>query len=97
MLKGFIFALAFANFPDFSNLIRFLTGSVHVVLKDRWSRWPGREITEDYHPRFLREGFMKLEEYKRLIENPVEFVHNTILLKACPGLDTPGSSQWNET
>jgi uroporphyrinogen-III decarboxylase len=95
MLEGFIFALAFADFPDFSNLIRFLTGPVHDILKDKWSRWPGREIPENYHPQFLGGEFMKPEEYKKLIENPVEFVHSTILPRACPGLGTPGSSQWN--
>lgn len=95
MLEGFIFALAFADFPDFANLIRFLTGPVHDILKDKWSQWPGREIPETYHPQFRGGEFMHPDEYKKLIENPVEFVHNTILPRACPGLGKPGSSQWN--
>lgn len=55
MLEGFILGLAFADFPDFSNTIRFLTGPIHDILKDKWSQWPGREIKEDMHPQF-REG-----------------------------------------
>uniref|UniRef100_A0A7C2VBF9 Uroporphyrinogen decarboxylase (URO-D) domain-containing protein n=1 Tax=Ignisphaera aggregans TaxID=334771 RepID=A0A7C2VBF9_9CREN len=97
MLEGFIFALAFADFPDFSGLIRFLTGPLHDVLKDKWSRWPGREIREDMHPQFIGGEFMKPEEYKKLVENPVEFVHSTILPRTCPALGTPGTSQWNGT
>jgi len=38
---------------------------------------------------------MEPKEYKHLIENPVEFVHQVILPRACPGLGKPGSSQWN--
>uniref|UniRef100_A0A7C1NZN3 Uncharacterized protein n=1 Tax=Thermofilum pendens TaxID=2269 RepID=A0A7C1NZN3_THEPE len=50
MLKGFILALAFADFPDLSNTIRFLTGSVHDILKEKWSRWPWRGLPPNYHP-----------------------------------------------
>jgi len=95
MLEGFILGLAFADFPDFSNTIRFLTGPVHDILKDKWSQWPGREIKEDFHPQFRGGEFMKPEEYKQFIENPIEFIHGTILPRACPGLGTPGSPQWN--
>ena len=95
MLEGFILALAFADYPDFSNIIRFLTGPIHDVLRDRWTRWPGRELPPTYHPQFLGGEFMKPEEYKKFIENPIEFIHSTILPRAAPGLGLPGSLQWN--
>lgn len=95
MLEGFVFALAFSDFPDFSNTIRFLTGPVHDILKDKWSQWPGRELRVDMHPQFRGGEFMRSEEYKKLIENPVEFIHNTILPRVCPGLGAPGTPQWN--
>lgn len=95
MLEGFILGLAFADFPEFSNSIRFLTGPVHDILKDKWSQWPGREIKEDMHPQFRGGEFMKPEEYKQFIEKPIEFIHNVILPRACPGLGAPGSTQWN--
>lgn len=95
MLEGFALALAFADFPDFSNTIRFLTGPVHDILKDRWSRWPGRELREDMHPQFPGGEYMKPEEYKQFIENPVEFMHSVILPRVCEGLGKPGSAQWN--
>jgi uroporphyrinogen-III decarboxylase len=95
LLEGFVFALAFADYPDFSNTIRFLCGPVHDILKDKWSQWPGREIKEDMHPQFRGGEFMKPEEYGKFIEDPVEFIHDTILPRACPGLGEPGSSRWN--
>ncbi|MEM2213675.1 MAG: uroporphyrinogen decarboxylase family protein [Candidatus Nezhaarchaeales archaeon] len=95
MLEGFVLALAFPDFPDFSNTIRFLTGPVHDILKDKWSQWPGRELREDVHPQFRGGEFMEPKEYKKLIENPVEFLHCVILPRACPGLGAPGSPQWN--
>jgi len=94
-LEGFILALAFADFPDYSNVIRFLIGPVHDILKDKWSRWPGRELDVHHHPQFLGGEYMEPKEYKQLIENPVEFVHQVVLSRACPGLGKPGSSQWN--
>jgi len=95
MLEGFALALSFADFPEFSNTIRFLTGPVHDILKDRWSQWPGRELREDMHPQFRGGEFMEPKEYRKLIENPIEFMHNTVLPRVCPGLGTPGSSKWN--
>jgi len=94
MLEGFLLAVAFADFPDFSNIIRFLTGPVHDVMKDKWTRWPGREISPTYHPQFIGGEFMKPEEYKQFIEDPVEFIHSTILPRVAPGLGKPGTVQW---
>lgn len=95
VLEEFILALAFADYPDFSNTIRFLCGPVHDILKDKWTKWPGREIKENMHPQFIGGEFMKPEEYKKLIENPIEFIHNTVLQRACPGLGKPSSPHWN--
>jgi len=97
ILEGYALAIAFADFPDFSNLIRFLWGPVHDVLKDKWSRWPGRELDVHYHPQFIGGEFMKPEEYKHFIENPVEFMNQVILPRVSPVLADakPGSAKWN--
>lgn len=95
VLEGFILGIAFADFPDLSNTVRFLTGPVHDVLRDGWSYWPGRELKENMHPQFRGGEFMRPEEYKQLIENPVGFIHSVILPRACPGLGAPGSPQWS--
>ncbi|MEM1878262.1 MAG: uroporphyrinogen decarboxylase family protein [Desulfurococcaceae archaeon] len=97
LLEGFILAVAFSDFPDFSNLIRFISGPLHDVLRDKWSKWPGRELGEHLHPQFVGGTFMEPNEYKKLAENPVEFIHNVILPRACPGLGTPGTTHWNGT
>ncbi|MCS7110867.1 MAG: hypothetical protein NZ912_01325 [Ignisphaera sp.] len=94
-LEGFLLALAFSDFPEFSNTIRFLWGPLHDVLKDRWSRWPGRELRTDQHPQFLGGEFMNPNEYKMLIDDPIQFMFNVIIPRACPGLGAPGSPQWN--
>lgn len=95
LLEGFVLAVAFSEFPDFSNTIRFISGPLHDVLGDKWTRWPGRELRENQHPQFIGGGFMKPEEYRELVEDPVGFLHSTILPRACPGLGSPGSPRWN--
>jgi len=95
LLEGFILAAAFSDFPDFSNSIRFISGLLHDVLRDKWSRWPGRELRVDQHPQFIGGEFMKPEEYSKLVEDPVGFIHGTILQRACSGLGSPGTPQWN--
>jgi len=100
-IQGSIIAVAFSDNPIFlkstlpymgPDLIR---GPVHDVLQDKWTKWPGRELGVDYHPQFIGGEFMKPEEYKYLIEDPVEFINSTIIPRACPGLGKPGSPKWN--
>lgn len=102
-IQGSIIAVAFSENTSFlkstlpfmgPDLIR---GPVHDILQDRWTRWPGRELSVDTHPQFIGGVYMKPEEYKYLIDDPVEFINNTILPRACPGLGKPGSSYWNAT
>jgi hypothetical protein len=96
-LEGFIFSLAFADFPEISNSLRFLTGPLHDLFKDKWTKWPGRELDKDMHPQFIGGEFMKQDEYKQLIDDPVKFINEVILPRVCLGLGTPGSSKWNGT
>lgn len=97
VLNEFVLAAAFSDFPEFSSNITSITGPLHDLLKDKWTRWPGRELAEDVHPQFVGGEFMKPGEYRKLIEDPVGFLHGTILPRACLGLGSPGTPRWSGT
>jgi hypothetical protein len=100
-IQGSILAVAFSESEIFlkstlpylgPDLIR---GPIHDLLQDKWTKWPGRELGIDYHPQFVGGMFLKPEEYKYLVDDPVGFINNVILPRACPSLGKPGSPQWN--
>jgi len=95
--EGFIFAVAFNEFPDLAPAVRFLTGPMHDILGDRYTRWPGRELADHLPFQFLGGEFMKPEEYRKLAENPVEFIVNEILPRVCTKLGRPGTRQFMGT
>jgi len=96
--EGFVFSVAFSNYPDIAPAIRFLTGPMHDVLGDKYTRWPGRELSEDIGSlQFIGGEYMKPEEYKYLIENPIDFINEKILPRACLNLEKPGSQKTNAT
>lgn len=93
--EGFIFALAFSDYPDIAPAIRFWTGPMHDVIGDKYTKWPGRELPQDSILQFIGGQFMKVEEYDKLIEDPVKFINEIILPRACVNLDKPASSKAN--
>ena len=95
--EGFSMAVAFGDVPQIAPVVRFISGPMHDVLKDKWTKWPGRELPEHAPFQFIGGEFMKPEEYGKLIENPIEFMHSTILPRACENLSKPGSAQYAHT
>ncbi|MEM0100199.1 MAG: uroporphyrinogen decarboxylase family protein [Desulfurococcaceae archaeon] len=95
--EGFILSLALSEAPDVAPLVRFLSGPMHDVLKDKYTRWPGRELPSNFTFQFLGGEFMKPEEYGKLIEDPVDFVNNVVLPRACEKLGAPGTKQYSAT
>lgn len=88
-LDGRVFCMAFAEFPDLSPIVTFITGPVHDILGDRYTKFPGREIDKNATPQFVGGTFMEPEEYDALIEDPVKFIAETVLPRACKNLETP--------
>lgn len=88
-LDGRVFCMAFADTPDIAFNTTFITGPMHDVLGDKYYRYPGREIAEDASPQFIGGVFMEPSEYDALIENPVKFIAETVLPRACRNLATP--------
>lgn len=91
-LDGRIFSVAFANYPDLAAFSTFISGPMHEILGDKYYRFPGLETDEDASPQFLGGSFMEPDEYDKLIEDPVGFVLETILPRACTNLATPGQA-----
>jgi len=79
---------AFAENPDVTAAFA-MYGTIHDLLGDICTRYPGREIEENCSPQFIGGTFMQPEEYDELIEDPVGFMAQKILPKICKNLDTP--------
>ncbi|WP_281175187.1 uroporphyrinogen decarboxylase family protein [Methanogenium cariaci] len=78
--------------PDLAPSARFMQGRYHDILKDVYTKWPGRELAEDSHPQFIGKEIMTVEEYGQLTENPTEFLNRVALPRICGALsDPPGS------
>lgn len=95
--EGFIFSVAFADAPEIAPMVRFMTGPMHIILKDKYTKWPGVELREDLPFQFLGGEYMKPEEYKQLIETPLDFINSVILPRACENLAKPGSALYVKT
>lgn len=91
--EGFIFSVAFSNHPDIAPLVRFLTGPMHDILNDKYTRWPGRELPHNIPFQFIGGEFMSISEYDDLIEDPVKFIVKTVLPRTCRALEDLGSQQ----
>ncbi|KYO69863.1 uroporphyrinogen decarboxylase family protein [Thermovenabulum gondwanense] len=83
-------SFAFAEYPDVVMATgAALYGTVHDILADKCTRYPGRELDVVCSPQFIGGTFMQPEEYDQLIEDPVTFLAETILPRVCRNLETP--------
>lgn len=92
---GFIFAVAFFENPDLAPMVRYLSGPMHVALKDKYTRWPGIELSEDNIFQFIGGQFMKVEEYEKFSDDPATFINEVVLPRVCINLERPGSLKAN--
>ncbi|WP_422448852.1 uroporphyrinogen decarboxylase family protein [Thermoanaerobacterium sp. DL9XJH110] len=88
-LDGRAFSIAFAESEHIAPSTTFVTGPMHDVLGDKYYRYPGRETNENATPQFVGGTYMEPDEYDQLIEDPVKFVAETVLPRACNNLATP--------
>lgn len=82
-LAGRMFGVAFSEHQELSPFITSITGPMHDVLKDRYYRFPGRELNENASPQFIGGTFMDADEYDEFSENPVRFISEVILPRTC--------------
>ncbi len=88
-LDGRVFNVAFSDYDDLSPRVTFITGPMHDAIGDRYYKFPGNEVSENATPQFVGSSFMEPDEYDALIKDPVDFIANTILPRACRNLSTP--------
>jgi len=88
-LDGRVFSVAFSEYPDIAAWTTFISGPMHDVLGDKFYRYPGNEIDVNATPQFVGGTFMEADEYDELIENPVKFVSEKVLPRACTNFATP--------
>ncbi|WAI02175.1 uroporphyrinogen decarboxylase family protein [Methanogenium organophilum] len=79
--------------PELVPGARFLEGPYHDILKDVYTKWPGRELADDSHPQFIGKEIMKVEEYGEFSEDPSEFLNRVALPRICGALSEPGSPE----
>ncbi len=71
-------------------------GFGHDILKDKYSKQPGRELPKDRESQFtIEEPLMSEYEYDALIENPFQFLSERIVPRVYGSLSQPGSAQAN--
>ncbi|MEM2432731.1 MAG: uroporphyrinogen decarboxylase family protein [Candidatus Bathyarchaeia archaeon] len=92
-----LMTLAFMDYPDMATSLSMLTGPMHDILRDRYTKWPGRELPENSEPQFIGGKFMEAEEYNKLAENPIGFLNEVVLPRVFESLSKPGSSRANAT
>jgi len=75
----------------------WITGPMHDILRDKYTRWPGREVGPYAPPQFYASKFMEAEEYDKLIENPTEFILKVIVPRGTENLSDLGSAKYVAT
>lgn len=97
-VNGSIFGIVLSNDPEaftpFVYIVVHLTGPMHDVLGDKYTKWPGRELRENVPFQFIGGEFMKPDEYDELINNPADFIADKILPRVCTNLGKPGTPRY---
>ncbi len=91
----FVLALS-KDHPDIAPFLRFWSGPMHDILQDKYGKWPGRELPLDSHFQFTipqDEEFMSVEDYEKLIKDPIDFLNGTILPRFSKNLEKPASAK----
>ncbi|MEM2424752.1 MAG: uroporphyrinogen decarboxylase family protein [Candidatus Bathyarchaeia archaeon] len=89
---GSLLGFVFRNHPELSRLTGTITGPMHDILRDKYTRWPGREISPNAGSfQFVGGEFLKAEEYDAFIEDPSKFMVEVVIPRAHQSLEKPGS------
>jgi len=90
-------AMAMADYPEIPPIVYSMTGPMHDILQDRYTRFPGRELSVDSSPQFWGGTFMEVNEYEELAQDPIKFSAEKILPRTCRNLEKPGTSEYMAT
>ncbi|MEM1515571.1 MAG: hypothetical protein QXH24_05935 [Candidatus Bathyarchaeia archaeon] len=93
---GIVFITALCDSPETGLMINpFITKNIHEIFQDKWSKWTGCELPANVAPQVIGGKFMEAEEYKSLIDDPIGFLNEVLLPRACKRLEEPGSATYN--
>lgn len=77
--------------PELVPAVELMTGQLHQILQDNFTKWPGIELAEDVPPQFIGGKFLEADEYDQFIENPKKCINEVIFPRAYRSLSNPNS------
>jgi len=80
-------------YPDLASTIFTIARPFHDILRDKYTRWPGKELPPNAPAQFIGGKFMDAEEYNELAKNPIEFISKKIIPRAYEALKDPASPE----
>jgi uroporphyrinogen-III decarboxylase len=78
-INNYVLAIAFADFPDLAQKLSTITGPIHDILKDKNTRFPGRELSDNSSSQFIGGTYMQPDEYDEYTADPIKFSYKKIL------------------
>jgi len=91
---GSLLGLALREYRDISIFVGTLTGPMHDILRDKYTRWPGRELSPNVGTfQFIGGEFLKPEEYEKFADDPTKFMSEVVVPRAHQSLERPGSAE----
>ncbi len=79
------------DYPEVAIATGIITGPIHSILQDKYTKWPGSELDDNAAPQFIGGKFLEIDEYQLLIDDPQKCVHEVILPRAYGILENPSS------
>lgn len=79
--------------PDLASSILAIGRTFHEILRDRYTRWPGIELSPNLPAQFVGGRFMDVEEYDELAKDPLTFIARKIIPRVYEPLRDPASPE----
>lgn len=78
--------------PELVPAVESMTGQLHQIVQDTFTKWPGIELEEDVTPQFIGGKFLEADEYDLFIDDPVKCINEVIIPRAYRSMANPKSS-----
>lgn len=92
-IGNFINHIMIDDHPEIAGFLGFLTGPIHDILQDNYTKWPGRELADNDPPQFIGGKFLEIDEYDLLIDDPNACINEVIFPRAYRALEKPASGK----
>jgi len=88
-LGAFPYHMSLTGYDDLVLALGFINGPLHDIIKEKFNKFPGREVGVNATAQFLGGTFMYPEEYDEFIEDPVKFIAEKVVPRTSENLETP--------